>query len=661
MIIQLNVAGTLCYHSWIMKRLFNEKNDLLYTLLILAVVVFSYANSVHNTFVWDDKYLVVRNPEIRSLSNIPRLFESGYWASKGHSGGLYRPLTMLSFAVEYSVAGLNHILFHIDNIALHLLCSILVYLIFGSIMKDRRAALFAALLFAAHPVHVEAVSWVSGRAELLAAAFAFLTALIFIKRPHGARYVLLSCLVFLLALLSKESAVTMPVLLGLYLLLFEKPAPGQSRVRQLAVRLYPFAITFILYLVPRVVVLGGSIGPTPVEWIFINVSPYYRFLTMCQALYEYIRIGFLPFSLNADYIFPPPASLIGFKVLLPIALTAAVLVFAKRIFAFSKPALFGILWFYIALLPVSNIIPVALIMSERAMYIPSAGVCMLLGLAISKAGDVAVLPAVRRASIAAPLLVMVLAAFVVGSIDRNPFWKDQDDFEMAQIKEAKKCIGFFPNYAPYYLMLAGLYIEHGRYGEETERALKDAVRLDPDSVPGHTCLAELYYDRGRDEDALAEDVIALSIKPTPDAYNLAGRLLHELGRDGEAKEMLDTGIRFFPDFGELYFNRWYLTHDDGDADKAFELLRSKTEFNSEDSRSFMMQGIILGARKQYCEAIEKLARSEELKPGDPEVHFFLAVAYLGARLHDKAKAEAQAALSIRPDYPEARALLRDLE
>jgi len=628
--------------------------------LILAVVVLSYANAVPNAFVWDDKYLVVRNPDIRSLSNISKLFTTGYWSSSGGTGGLYRPLTMLSFAVEYSMAGLHPLLFHLDNIALHLLCSFLVYLIFGSFMKDRRAALFAALLFAAHPVHVEAVSWVSGRAELLAAALSFLTALIFIKRPHGARYVLLSCLVFLLALLSKESAVTMPVLLGLYLLLFEKPAPGQSRVRQLAVRLYPFAITFILYLVPRVVVLGGSIGPTSKEQTFMNVKPYYTFLTMCRAFYEYMRLGFLPFSLNADYLFPPPYSLFEFKVLLPLAALAFTLIFVRKIEGCSRPALYGVLWFFIALLPVSNIIPVGIIMSERAMYMPSAGICMLLGLAFSKAGDVAILPAVRRASLAATLLALVLVTFVAGSIGRNPFWRDQNEFEMAQTKMVKRRIGYFPNYAPYYLMFAGLYIEHGRYGEETEWALKEAVRLAPESFLGHFGLAELYYNRGRINDSLAEVEIALKIMPDANAYNLAGVLLHGLGRDGEAKEILDKGISLHPDFGELYLNRWYITRDDGDAEKALDMLRARSVSNPEDSQSFLIQGIILGARKQYGSAIEKLGRSVELNPGDPEGHFFLAVAYLGAGDRDKARAALGTALRIKPDYPEAAALMEKL-
>src|SRR5204862_509452 len=129
----------------------------------------AFANSQGNGFVLDDLSIIVSNPLIRSLSNLPRIFSSHYWYPELQSGDLYRPLTVATYALNYAAGGLNPWGYHAVNVLLHMACSCLVFLLFNRLLASTTAAGFAAVLFAVHPLHTEAVASVIGRAELLAA------------------------------------------------------------------------------------------------------------------------------------------------------------------------------------------------------------------------------------------------------------------------------------------------------------------------------------------------------------------------------------------------------------------------------------------------------------------------------------------------------------
>ncbi|HEX9860597.1 MAG TPA: tetratricopeptide repeat protein, partial [Nitrospirota bacterium] len=434
-------------------------------LLIIAGGILPYITALGNTFAWDDIYLVVKNPYIRGWDNLPGLFTTGYWASIGKTGGLYRPLTMLSFLTEHSLAGLSPLVYHIDNILLHTACSLLVYFIVRELVVHRYAPLFAALLFAVHPVHTEAVAWVSGRAELLATLFFLLAFLGFLRHWGGRLWFLVSPALFLLGVLSKETAAMLPAVIFLYLLLVDRERRPSAFIRALA----PYAAVLAVYLPVRLIVLSGHVGPE--ENIFQHVSGYGAFLAMSKAFMYYIRLLFVPVGLSAAYLFPPPESFFSLPVVLFWSLVAAVALLSPWLARRRPSALLFMLWMPVCLLPVSNIVPSEILMAERVLYLPSAGFCAVAGILAAKAAD-------TRKYLTFGVAALVVLSFGAMSLDRNGVWRDEQSIHTELASINRRVIAEFPRYVQLYNNLADSSIILGRY-QDAQDALKQAIELDP--------------------------------------------------------------------------------------------------------------------------------------------------------------------------------------
>ncbi|MBM4048506.1 MAG: hypothetical protein FJ279_25665, partial [Planctomycetes bacterium] len=190
---------------------FHERRLTACAALILAIAALAYLNTLTSSFAWDDRFLVVKNPHIKRLSEVPHLFTSSFFPSTTdpRSAEYYRPLVALSYALEYAVAGLKPSVFHATNIVLHGLNGILVFLLCRAVFTSSALALAAGLLFAVHPIHTESVAWVAGRTDVLATLFSLLACLFFLRKASAAGDAGLSvsarsCAFFGLALLSKE-------------------------------------------------------------------------------------------------------------------------------------------------------------------------------------------------------------------------------------------------------------------------------------------------------------------------------------------------------------------------------------------------------------------------------------------------------------------------
>lgn len=627
------------------------KKNLFYPSLIFAAAAASYANSLANGFVWDDLFLVVSNPLIRGWANTPRLFVSGYWTAVTEtSGGLYRPLTMLSFSLEEKAVGLSPFLFHLDNLLLHAACSVLAFLLLKAMLKEDRAAFYAALLFAALPVHAEAVAWVSGRAEVLAASLMLLSAYLFVERPDSSARRLLSAVIFFLALLAKETSAVLPLLLLGYFLIFV----NRDKLRDLLLnifRLWPFAAAFLLYLSARLYVLG-AMGPQGKGQMLAHESTGGIFLIMAKALAHYIRLSFLPFDLRVDYDFPAPPFL-SFGVLFSIVIVVLVIVFHRRILAFSRPASFGLFWFFACLLPVSNIIPIGIIMSERALYLPSLGACLILGAALASARSRSRYPA---ASVVA--LTGITSFFFLNTALRNPTWKDEASFGLVVQKALKERIQRFPDRMPYYLSVANMLMERGNAGPEPEADIKYVLAAYPNYADAHTMMGILYLRRSLPGEALKEAEAAISLGPDAGPpYAVAAAALHIMRRDGEAVAYLDRGLKADPACPELYLNFGCIYLDGGEYDRALAMFNKASRLNPAYADPLFEEGVALGSAGRFNEAVGKLKISLMINPDQAQARYYLAAAYLGTNRPDLARKELEEALRLKPDYAEAKELL----
>src|SRR6266568_7394695 len=392
--------------------------------LVVALFVLTcavYANSLWNDFNLDDDTIIRNNSLIRSLSNLPKIFVSNYWANTPYEKGvlLYRPLAVASFAVDYALWGNQPFGFHLTNLLINgtnaVLLLVLLARMFGA-MPGRTGPLalaFCALLYAFHPVHTEAVNMVVGRTELLAAMFGLLT---FICHLNDWKAGAVLC--FSLALLSKEIAITIPAMIFTYEWFFgrnlSRPgktgrgerAEGRGQPRQArplssffplpsslfgsgagslvasvfagpAQKYLMYAGVLGLYLAIRFAVLRGFVAAHQTG-ILASQDPFHRLLTVLKVLGYYLKLVVAPYPLTPDYSdVPLPQSAVEPWVLLPFIGIVALLAAAWRLRQAAPGVAYAVLWLFVTLLPVSNIISIGAFLGERFLYLPSASLAFL--------------------------------------------------------------------------------------------------------------------------------------------------------------------------------------------------------------------------------------------------------------------------------------------
>ena len=323
---------------------------LLYPILIVIV----YFHSLGNEFVFDDRIYLVDNPRIKNFdaAGILAIFTTFYeWD--------YLPLTHLSFWFEYPLFGLDPAGYHAVNALLHLINVFLLHAVVSRLSGCRTTAFWTALLFLLHPVHVESVAWISERKNVLSLFFLLLA-----FRSHllqRSRW--LPLVLFLLACLAKTSVVIFPLLLVLTDRCFTDKPFRRSVIDKL-----PY---FLISLVVVIVALtshaqGGTLRPHP------GGNPFFTLLSMLVVFKEYLLKLLFPVNLNIWYPNPVSRSLFQAEVL-KACLVAALFAYLVRFFRKDRVIFFGLVWYLIALLPVSHLVPIPQMMADRFLYIPSIG------------------------------------------------------------------------------------------------------------------------------------------------------------------------------------------------------------------------------------------------------------------------------------------------
>ena len=363
----------------------------------------------------DDLYIIVWNPLVHSVQGVWHAFGGPYWPPD-LGGQMYRPLPLADFAMDWAISRGHPVWFHAMNLVWHAGVAVAA----ASLARrwaEWPAALAAGLVFAVHPVHVEAVANVVGRAELMAAAGVCLAVYAAVVRQD----VLLSGAALLLGLLSKENAVVAPALIGwAWLVGLSRP----SRRRMLA-----FAASWVIiagaYLAIRGVVLHPYARLYAIAPVFLGESGFSGRLTAIAALGDVLRLLVFPLTLRVDY---SPAertvvrSLLDGRFLIGlacVALWASLLVMAWR--RQRRLEAYGLGWIAIAFLPVSNLpFSSGVFLAERTLYLPSVGLALAVGTALAR------LP-VQRFRLVLALLVL---AGGVRSVLRTPVW--HDDFTVTQ-------------------------------------------------------------------------------------------------------------------------------------------------------------------------------------------------------------------------------------
>ena len=409
----------------------------------------------------DDLYIIVWNPLVHSVQGVWRAFGGPYWPPD-LGGQMYRPLPLATFAVDWTIAAGHAVLFHAMNLLWHAGVAVIVT---GLALRSpspegrggqgvrttaladggqgvrttaladggqgvrtaalaaggqgvRTAALAAGLIFAVHPVHVEAVANVIGLAELMAAAGVCLAVYAAVVRQD----VLLSGAALMLGLLSKENAVVAPALIVWAWAVGVPPRPTRRRVLEFAVS---WMVIAGAYLAVRGIVLHPYARLHAIAPVFLGESAFAGRLTAVAVLGDVLRLLLFPLTLRVDY---SPAertivrSLLDGRFLIGLAclaLWAGLLVMARR--RQRRLEAFGLGWIAIAFLPVSNLLfSTGVLLAERTWYLPSVGLALAAGAALAR------LPVQRLRVV---LALIVLAGGIRAAL-RTPVW--HDDFSVTQ-------------------------------------------------------------------------------------------------------------------------------------------------------------------------------------------------------------------------------------
>ena len=562
---------------------------------VAVVALLACGGSLYHGFVWDDRPLIVENRQLRESGGLASLLTSGFWQSGDHHDrfrAFYRPLVSLSYALDTAVWGCLPAGFHLTNLLLHLAATLLVYALARRREQWPSAAALGAALFAAHPVHVESVAWISGRTDLLCAVLclaAFLLDRAGVRRASGAggrRAAALAC--FFLALMAKEMAVTLPLLLGLDR--FLRPGRRSVRLRIAARTMAPYLVILGCWLVLRRVVLGFEADPIfhldPIGWLATAIFVLARDATLLL----------LPIGLDPHYPYPPRTTLLDPVVVLSAVLLAIIVTAGVAAARGSRRAAFALAWIAVTLVPVLRFGSFGdVLLADRFLYLPSVGLALLAARAVSAFAAVAS-PRLRRAGLAAA--VSVLGGLILLAGRQTTLWRDDltlftrlartspgsamvhsnlglalydaGEYDRAVV-EYHTAIDLAPGFALAHNNLAAALDRQGRFAE-AERHYRAALRLAPRQLESQINLANL---RARQGQADAIDVLRAIVRDKPGharaRYSLADALLSN-GHPDEAAAEAAEALRRDPSMAEAWYLIGRVRYEQGRRDEAVQAL-----------------------------------------------------------------------------------------
>ena len=618
---------TLIYFQNIRKTAQKIMMRFLKLILLIAIPVIVYANSLQNTFVYDDVFTITDNYFIRNWGNFPHLFTSEYFKSSGEA--TYRPVVTLSYFIDYSIWHLNPLGFHLTNVLLHTTSVLLVYFLLTAFVKDKVVPFLTGVLFALHPILTEAVNGISYREDILAVIFFLCSIFSYIQsNRHPNKYAFLypiSLLSYLIALFSKEMAITLPFII----LLFDWVFNCSATIKKNAIKYYlGFILVSIFYLSIRFIWLYN---PVEKQIVHPDNSFLTSIFTMPKIFCAYIKLLFFPISLNADYIITHTKNPMAVTFIVSIAFLSVIGIITYRFYYYSKSLFFLSLWFYITLLPTTNIVPIANIMAERYLYLPSIGFFAILAyipikiwrrlcLLISEkdlykksfANEIINFTIYKPVLITTSLLILILTIpYSISTIKRNMVWINPLVFW-------SKTIELSPRSSRAHNNLGMIYNNIGKL-DLAIREFQTAVFIESDPEFHHN-LGMAYQKKGMKVEALQEYNRVLAVNPNSSfTYNNIGNILIDYGRIDEGISKFKEALRLKPNYYDAHFNL----------------------------------GLAYYKKKLFDDSINEFKLAIHYEPDRAKAHHCLGIVYANKDMLDKAIVEMEEAIRLKPDYAEA--------
>jgi len=561
--------------------------------LILLITLISYWPVLDNSsFVWDDEGYITNNPLVQNF----RLKE----ILTANVMGNYHPVTVLLLAVEYLFFGMDATGYHILHLLLHLVNVLLVYLVAGQLSRKPEVALVAALLFGIHPLHVESVAWLSGLKDLLFTAFFLGSWIVYLKFLAGSKgkYYFLSLLLFLLSLLSKPMAVTLPVVLLLTDFFLERKMSRSVWIEK--VPYFLFSVVFGLLAISTQKTSGNLSVPDFTLPQQLSLASY--------GFISYLIKLVLPFKLSAFYPYPEihrdafPAVWYAFPVLLSALALLALYTLRK-----TKLIFFGSAFFMVNLFLVLQWLPVGkAIMADRYSYLPSVALFFL------AAEGLYLLWLKNFKWMAILFLGFFTLLFSLFTFQRSEVWKS--DFTLWNDVMSK-----YENVPVAFLNRGIANAKSGRLKEALED-LSRAIQLDPE-------YSKAWFNRGN--------------------------MHFRINLPEKALEDFSKAIELNPGYGQAYYNRGNLYSGLAEYGKAIADYSKAIELDPKDHNPYINRALAYGSLNEYDKALKDFDKADQLRPGNPESHFNRGLLYMNRGEYEKSLRAFSKTLEINPKDTEA--------
>jgi tetratricopeptide (TPR) repeat protein len=556
-------------------------------ILIILLGFLVYLPSFSVPFIWDDGILIVDNPLIQDMRFLPRLFSEGLTVGTG----FYRPLQAVSNMLDFRIWGNYAAGFHSTNILLHILCAALLFILFSRLFDNERVAFLSALVFLLHPVNVETVTYISGRADSLMAVFLLLS---FIKylRSYAAslrnRALIYSTLFFICALLSKELA-----LVGIFVFPLLDWVSGKKTEFG---RYKPLLAVAALYLLVRLMLFG-------IPYLKNDFTLLSRLFTFLSNILEYIRILLFPVNLHMSYtslvfiVWNLQLSLIVCSWLSIFTLLWWILRQQRRLFFFC------LVWFFIFLLSQSGLIPINAFFAEHFIYVSAYALFFLLLSAcfqLARGKGIVLIHA---------LVILALAIFSFATIRYQRIWQDATKFYSRIIQLSPGSFAAYNN--------LGIELERQGLVKEARHYYLKAIAINPDYGLTYSNLAKSYAEAGEKDKALA------------------------LFNQGMHKGYVD-----YYNLGKLYTSM-------GKLEEAANAFRRAKDASRWSDASYVELALIYRQQGKINQALEELQYALKLKPKQAQIHLDLGLIYKEQGKFQQAIDEYQVALRINPQLAQA--------
>ena len=614
----------------------------------IAVVTWLFLNTCLNNKLtnWDDPGYIRDNVLIKDATGegIKAIF-----SLQNSVMGNYHPLTILSYAIEYSYVRLDPWLYHLDSLLLHILVTILVYCFVNMLTRRPIAAAVTALLFGLHPMHVESVAWLAGRKDVLYSTFYFAAciAYLYFLRANGKakwKWYAGVLILFVCSLLSKPVAVTLPLTL-LLVDYFEKRKLHYS----LLVEKIPHFAIAIIFGIQSILDQHkfGALDTENVAYTFFD-----RCILGCYALITYLWKAIVPVNLSSFYKYPEKAngSLSAEYFIYPFVVIALLFV-VWRFLRKNRVVMFGLLFFLVNIALLLQFIPVgAAVLADRYTYIPYLGLFFIAGWYVSRYFE-----AGTKKHLVYPALVIVLAySLILGylSNDRCKAWYDSTSLWRDVIEKQPHAYNAYNNLGFNYFNKFSESVNQNEkkvFYDSATYLLNKSIEIQPDFVNPYISLGELMRTTGQFAEAKRLYYKALSLKSTDktgEAY-LGLAITYAMGRNFDSSGYcFRKALEIKPNFPEAHSNYGNFLDMTGRRDSAVIQYGIAIAQNPDMDAFYLNRGRALMKMDRWDDAMRDFERAITINPTLGDNYYARSFVYNHAGKKALAIQDVQKAVSL---------------